>query len=432
MAAGSLRNALFTKINNHVFYGWVILGFAALGMFASGPGQSHTFSVFIRPISEDLGIGATSIASAYAFATLAAAFGLPHMGRLVDRFGPRRMVLIVSLLLGVACIAFGAAANMIWLALGFAALRFLGQGSLMLNCSNLVAQWFNRRRGFALSLMALGFAGSMAVHPPLGQWLIDLVGWRQAWLWLGVLTWILLLPPILLLVHNKPEDMGVLPDGDDRAAVQQADQPAPAQTAEAGLTLSEALRTATFWIVAIGLFAMAMLVTALHFFQVSVFEAHGLSPQIAARVFPVSAITMVVLMPLVGRMLDRFRTSYMFAASLLVMSAALIAMSGVRDLPTALLYAVVFGLNNAVSLTLFSFLWPHYFGRRHLGSIQGAGQMIGVVGASLGPLPLGIAFDLLGSYDETLWVMAILPVICAVLALFLREPTANTVAKSTA
>ncbi|MBT7667068.1 MAG: MFS transporter, partial [Rhodospirillaceae bacterium] len=201
--------SLALNINRRVFYGWVIVAVAALGIFVSGPGQSHTFSVFLVHIQADLNISATSLSSAYAFATLIAAFGLPYMGRLVDRLGPRRMLVVVTLLLGLACIAFGAAAGFLWLAVGFAALRFLGQGSLMLNCSNLISHWFDRRRGFALSLMALGFSVSMAVHPPLSQWLIDMVGWRQAWFWLGASTWILLLPPVLFLLHNKPEDIGL-------------------------------------------------------------------------------------------------------------------------------------------------------------------------------------------------------------------------------
>ena len=95
------------------------------------------------------------------------------MGRLLDRFGPRRTTAVVVLLFGAACLALGAAANLVWLAAGFAALRCLGMGALMLGCTNLVSQWFSRRRGFALSLMALGFAASMAIHPPPSQYLVD-------------------------------------------------------------------------------------------------------------------------------------------------------------------------------------------------------------------------------------------------------------------
>ena len=93
--------------------------------------------------------------------------------------------------LGLACMFFGAAANFLWLAVGFGLLRFLGQGSTMMSAANLVSQWFQAKRGFAMSLMGFGFAASMAIHPLLGELLIDQFGWRVAWILLGLLTWVL-------------------------------------------------------------------------------------------------------------------------------------------------------------------------------------------------------------------------------------------------
>ena len=374
--------------------------------------------MFVGPIGRELGLSNAAIASAYGLATLGAALCLPFMGRLVDRHGPRRMMLAVILLLGLACMLLGAAAGVISLALGFAALRFFGQGSLMLNCANLVAHWFSRRRGFALSLMALGFGASMAVHPPLGQWLAAEIGWRKAWVVLGLLTWLLMLPPLLLLVWDKPEDRGLHPDG-DRAAAEAA--AANAQGLP-GLALREALRTPAFYIIVAGWGAIAMLVTTLHFYQVSILRAQGVSAEIAARVFPVSALTMMIAMPFVGRAFDRFRTRRVFAAGLLVTAAALIGVTFVQGLASAVLYAMLFGLNNAFSMTMFGYLMPRYFGRRHLGSLQGSGQMVAVVGASLGPLPVGFAFDYLGGATLTLRLLALIPFACAVAAMFLRTP----------
>jgi MFS family permease len=420
MHATSLRDSLARRLNDRLFYGWVVLAVAALGLFASGPGQSHIFSVFIAPISADLGVSRTSVASAYAFATLVAALGLPYVGRLIDRFGARRVVLAVALLFGAAAMAFGQVASLLWLTVGFAALRFLGQGSLMLNCANLVAQWFDRQRGFALSLMALGFAASMAVHPPLAQWLSDQVGWREAWLWLGVLTWLLLIPPILLLIQNKPEDLGLEPDGRGRRGP--GLEAAAPQGAEVGLTVKQALRTPAFWITALSLATLSMLVTALFFHQVSIFTHQGVDAYVAARVFSVSAITMVLAMPIIGRLLDRFPTKPIFACAMLTQSAALIAIVFVDDLASAVLYAVVFGLNNAAVQTHYTYVWPRFFGRRHLGSIQGTAQTIGVIGASVGPLPFGAAFDLFGSYTGALLVFALQPVLCAIAILLMPLP----------
>jgi MFS family permease len=416
-----IRDKLFAALGARAFYGWTILAVAGLGIFASGPGQSHTFSVFVGPIGEDLGLSKAQIAGAYGLATLAAAFLLPKMGRLVDRYGARRMMLVVTVLLGLACLAFGAVGGLATLALGFGALRFFGQGSLMMNCANLVAQWFSRKRGFAMGLMALGFAASMAVHPPLGQFLIAQFGWRWAWVILGLMTWLILLPPVLLLVHDKPEDKGLRPDGDAAPAAGQA---APAID---GLSLAEALRTSTFYLLVAGWFAMAMLVTTLHFYQVSILSAQGVAAEIAARVFPVSALVLAVSMPFVGRLFDRMRTRYVFAIGLTVQAAALFGVTLVSDLPSAIAYAALFGLNNAFSLTMFGYLMPRYFGRRHVGSLQGTGQMVAVVGASLGPLPVGFAFDYLDSPTLVLRLLALYPLACAVAAaLFLRTPAGVT------
>ena len=172
----------------------------------------------------------------------------------------------------------------------------------MLTSANLVSQWFDRKRGFALSLMALGFSLSMAVHPSLAEWLIDLVGWRQAWVWLAISTWAVLAPAFFLLAFDRPEALGLVPDGGTPEATG-----APTDAARS-LTLAEALRTPTFYIIAAGLFTGSMLVTSLHFFQVSIFEHQGLSRAAATLTFSVAAVVMVVTMPVFGRMLDRFPT----------------------------------------------------------------------------------------------------------------------------
>jgi MFS family permease len=165
------------------------------------------------------------------------------------------------------------------------------------------------------------------------------------------------------------------------------------------------------------------LVTTLHFSQVSILTAQGVSAAIAARVFPVSALTMVVAMPLVGRLFDRFRTRFVFAAGLCVLAASLAGITMVQGLASALLYSAFFGLTNAFSMTMFGYLMPRYFGRKHLGSLQGTGQMVAVVGASLGPVPVGLAFDHLGSPALTLQLLAIYPIACALAAIvFLRTP----------
>ena len=423
MEGSDLRQRILRRLGAHGFYGWVILSVAAIGVFSAGPSQSYTIGVFIVPLGRDLGISNTTIATIYGAATLVAASGSLIVGRLIDRFGTRPVLIVVASLLAATCFGFSQVHGVLGMAIGFTAFRFLGMGSTMLSCSNLVSQWFSRRRGHALSLMSLGFAVSMAVHPPLAQWLVETVGWRQAWVWLGVLIGVVLVPLVALFIHDRPEAVGLLPDGDARPASGETSAAAPPPAmAVAGLTLREALATRAFHIIVVATFFGSVLSSALHFHQVTILQAQGLDAAIAARMFPISALIMVLALPLIGRMLDRFPTRLVFAAGLLVTGASMAAISVADSVASAVVYAILFGLNNAAGLGLWSYLWPRYFGRRYLASIQGAGHTVGILGAAVGPVPLGIAFDLWGRYTEALWVLALLPALCAIAALTLKTP----------
>ena len=418
-----MRKNILNYVNAKFFYGWIIVGIANIGIFSSGPGQSHTFSVFVEPISQDLELSSASIASAYGLATLIAAFLLPYMGKIIDRYGARVSLIIISIVLGISCIFFGAASNFLMLTVGFGFLRFFGQGSLMLGCANLVSQWFDSKRGFAMSLMALGFGMSMAIHPPVSQFLIDQYGWKYAWIILGISTWIIMVPALFILAWNNPENIGLKPDG-----VKKSNFKNDEVEAIEGLNLTEALKENSFYILAAMWFGMAMLVTTLHFYQVTILTNQGITTEFAASLFTVSAFAMVVFMPLVGKFFDNFPTKYVLATGLLINSISLISITYSSSDAYSLFYAISFGINNAFSMTMFGYIWPRYFGRKHLGSIQGTGQMIGVIGASLGPLPVGFAIDYLGSSLITIRYLSVYPIIMAVIIImFLKSPSSLSI-----
>jgi len=418
-----MRKNILNYVNTKFFYGWIIVGIANIGIFSSGPGQSHTFSVFVEPISKDLQLSSASIASAYGLATLIAAFLLPYMGKIIDRYGARVSLIIISIILGISCIFFGAASNFLMLTVGFGFLRFFGQGSLMLGCANLVSQWFDSKRGFAMSLMALGFGMSMAIHPPVSQFLIDQYGWKYAWIILGISTWIIMVPALFILAWNNPENIGLKPDGVKKSNLKNDEV-----EAIEGLNLTEALKENSFYILAAMWFGMAMLVTTLHFYQVTILTNQGITTEFAASLFTVSAFAMVVFMPLVGKFFDNFPTKYVLATGLLINSISLISITYSNNEAYSLFYAVSFGINNAFSMTMFGYIWPRYFGRKHLGSIQGTGQMIGVIGASLGPLPVGFAIDYLGSSLIIIRYLSVYPIIMAVIIImFLKSPSSLSI-----
>ena len=416
------------KVNPHLFYGWVMLSVGFLGMLATGPGQSFTISIFVNPLIEELGLSRTMIASAYSVGTLVAALGLTYVGRLIDRFGARWMLAVLAFCLGLVCLFFPFVSGIVALSVAFTAVRFLGQGALTLGSTNLVSQWFSRRRGTALSINSLGFALGNALYPPLVQWSIHQVGWRMSWVILGICVMGVMIPLALILVVNKPEEAGMLPDGDGPES-NKAKETADRRDLDEGFTLSEALQTVTFWVLAFSLAVPSMLVTGMIFHQISYFEEQGFTAQVAANIFPVLALSMVICMIIYGKLLDRYQAQHTVSGGIFTMAIAMWLLLMANTPFLANLYGVAVGMASAAMMLNSSYVWPRYFGRKHLGSIQGAGYTAMVVGAALGPLPFGMAYDWLGRYDEAVFWLSFLPAFCALVVFFTKPPPRDLIKK---
>lgn len=151
--ASSIRRSRVVSASP-VYYDWIILFIATVGMILTGPGQTYAVSVFIEHFIVDLGISRALVSTLYTVGTLTAAFALPYVGRQVDRRGSRLTMAAITVALGLACIYMGSVRNALMLVVGFVALRMLGQGSLSLVSKNVINQWWVRRRG-----MAMGIAG---------------------------------------------------------------------------------------------------------------------------------------------------------------------------------------------------------------------------------------------------------------------------------
>jgi cyanate permease len=187
--------------------------------------------------------------------------------------------------------------------------------------------------------------------------------------------------------------------------------------------LGEALRTVTFWVLAVAVAIPSMLITGMIFHQISYFEGQGLDAQSAANIFPVLAVSMVFFMVIYGQLLDRFKTSHVVSTGILVMAVAMWLMR-IADTPfLAGVYAVGLGAASAATMTNTSYIWPRFFGRKHLSGIQGTAYTICISGAAIGPMPFGIAYDILGGYHETLLWLSVLPVVFGLAVFFTRPPT---------
>jgi MFS family permease len=414
-----LRNSRMVRATPF-FYGWVVVGVSTIGSLMMGPSQTFTISIFIDHFVMDLGIPRSTVSLLYGAATLLAAFLLPLTGRMVDRFGPRRMMLLVSVGLGLATASLSLAGGMATLWMGLLLLRFFGYGSLQLVSNNAIAQWFVRRRGFAMGLYNQSLSISLVLFPWLAALLIGLVGWRNTWIWLAVFVVVVMVPVAGLFLRDRPELYGLEPDGDVRE-VGESDN---GLAAEDNWTLAEARSTAAFWVLAAAFATMTMVLSSLAFHQVSLLAARGLDQSAAVYTFQVVALVSVFSNIAMGRLIDTASARLLISVTLLMLVVLLGVVQWLHTVPQALLYGALTGVASGGYRVLDSAVWPKYFGRRYLGSIKGV-TLIGTLGGTaFGPYPLGLSLDALGSYGPALNALMIVPLALAVIVYFgIKRPS---------
>jgi len=404
-----------------VFYGWIILLAGTLGMIMTSPGQTYSVSIFTDYFIQDLGINRSVVSSLYTIGTLVGSFAQPLVGRQIDRRGPRQVVVFVSLFFGLGCILMGFVNNALMLGLGFLAIRMFGQGNLGLVSRNVINQWWVRRRGVMMGLsgVIVSLLG-LGAFPSLITWLISLYGWRSTYIILGFMVLLIMTPLGLIFFRDRPEDYGLQPDGDERPdSTSRASQ---VQPAEENWTLAEAMRTPIFWVFLTGMASISMLATGLFFHMVSIFEDNGLESNVAASVFVPIAVTTAAVSLVSGALVGRIRMRVILALALFFQALALMMAQFLGSVELAFVYGVVLGVILGLAGTVGSVAWAMYFGRQHLGSISGFTVTVGVIGTALGPLPFGVARDLMGSYDLALTVTLVLPLLLGVLTLFVPKP----------
>ena len=412
-------DALPRQVGGRVYYGWVVLGVAMIGMFASAPGQTYTFSVFIASLRGDLGLSSTLISSLYLVGTITASVLIIPVGKALDIFGGRIMLVAAGLAVGMASIWMSQIAGAIGLLVGFVVLRTFGQGSLSLIPTTLVSIWFVRRRARALAIVGLGGAIAGGVFPLLSTGLIELFQWRRAWVAIAIIASGLLVVPAAIFVRRSPESVGLLPDG---ATGHATAQPQPFKDEEPSFTVRQAMRTRSLWLLMFASSAQSLVATGLMFHQVSLFAARGLSSTTAAAVFGVIAPAMVAGQFLSGFMASKFPLRCMVAVAQVPLAAAALLMLVIAVPWHSFFYGALLGLTVGFMMNSMMTIWPQYYGRANLGSIRGVTQFAIMAASAAGPLPLAIAFDTTGSFAGALALFAVLPIVCAAAAVAAVRP----------
>jgi sugar phosphate permease len=384
----------------------------------TSPGQTYVFSTFLEYFIEDLELSRSLVSTLYTVGTLTASFFLPFVGRQFDKRGARAMITLMSLLLGLACVYMGFVQSALTLGIGFFLLRQLGQGSLSLVSRNVINLWWVRRRGIAMGIAGVFGALLGGLFPYLINSIIPVYGWRATYMFLGAVLLLFMMPIGWIFTRNRPEDHGLLPDG----AAQLDDATFGDAPLEANWTLAQATRSSAFWLITSAAVVMSMLGTGLTFHLFSIFRDSGLDSSVAAAVFVPIAATGAVVQMASGVAISRVPLHVLYAVSLFLHALILIMATMLSSTEMAFGFGLIMGVQGGIGALVINVVYANYFGRRHLGSIAGLAATVQVAGSALGPMPLGIARDLLGSYSTVLTGCAALPFALGLICLLFCRP----------
>lgn len=371
---------------------WSVLVAAVVVQMMTAPGQTVGVSAFVDHLIEDLNLTRSSVSTAYLLGTLAGAVSMTTAGRFIDRRGVRRATAGFGTGFGAVLVAMSGVSSFVTLALGFAGTRALGQGALTLTASTSVAVSFDRRRGTAMGLLSGVGTAAMSLVPLVSTGLIGWVGWRWAWVALGLTVWAVVVPLAGSRVFANRDGRAV--EGGISSAADRGK----------GWTGGEARRSAAFWVMAAAMGLGALVTTGLAFHHVALLGARGLSPAAAAANFLPQTLAGAGAALAAGRLADQVSDRVLLPGALGVLAAAPLLVQVVSPGASAVAYGMVLGAGMSSVRAVEATVLPRWFGTAHIGEIRGITMAATVAGSALGPLPLALAAEHLGSYGPALVV----------------------------
>ena len=404
------------------YYGWAVAWTALVVSFASSVFYGPVLSVWFEPIREDTGWKSWEIAASFTIGSFAGSILTALIGRVMDRYGTRTITAVSGMVLAgcMVGLAFMQAPWQMWLFFG--AGRAFAIAGVQLGTTVAIANWFIRKRGSATSFAGLGLRSGQAVVPLAAAAIIVLLSWRWAYGLLAVSAILLITAPALVYLRRKPEDYGLLPDGEPPP------DPADSSRAEAGETEAQwtsasARKTLAFWLILLTTSAMFFAQTATNLHAVPHFQARGVPFESSVFiVFTFAAISAVTTVPW-GWVMDRIHVRFVIAIVSLIYFASMLVIINAHTFAGAVLFGVVFGIAQGGWTVSQRIVVPNYFGRRSVGAIRGQMGLMTAFVNPVGPLAAGWIRDRTGSYEQAFTIFAFF-FIAAVLMMLIASPPA--------
>ena len=409
----------------NVYYGWFIVVAALLAQMTAAAIQSHAQAVFLEPMTTDLGWSRTDFTWAQTLGTLVMSAGGFIVGSLLDAKGPRPFMLLGAVVMSASVVSLSQV-DSIW---QFLFLRGVGitLGSIMLGnlvVNTTVSKWFVRKRAWAITIATIGLSVSGAVTPRIVAELISTYGWQTSWVILGLGLLVLVIPAAFVM-RRRPEDYGLLPDGDEELDLAVRDGRRVTAATEVQWTREEAVRTKAFWLLIIS-FGLASFSTGAFFLHlIAYMQDSGFSSQDAAARFSTALLATAISRPLWGVMMQRFAPRYCASVGFAVISVCttgiVVSLSAESSL---LLYAFLigWGVGFGGRVPVQELIWATYFGRENIGKVRSTALPLLGVAAAVGPQFAARIYDAAGSYDTAFVAFAATAALAAFVILAARPP----------
>ena len=405
------------------FYGWWIVAAAILLQFVFLGVSQSTVSVFLRPVVEELGWQVWQFTLGSSLSVLAGALSGVIVGRILDQRGPRLPVFAGALVSAVCLWSLGRQSNL-WLFWSLHLVAgFIGWtlfSPLVVNTT--INKWFVRRRGWALAIGSSGISFGGLIAPFAMTLVVDSLGWRNGYL-VQALFVLAVVAPIALIMRRTPEDAGLRPDGD----------PAPSETIDASpqtdeprsYTSRQALRTPGFWLLLLGYSMNQAALASVLAHAVPFATDASFTRTMAALALAVNGLGNLLSKAVWGYCLQRYppRALAVAAFSLGSTGVALMLLSAAFA-QSAFLFAgfFLYGFGFGGTIPISESLWVTYFGRAHIGAVRGVAQPLTVIGPTVAPVLVGVAYDLQGTYQLGFLGIIAVYLLAALLVAISRPP----------
>ncbi len=412
-----------------LFHGWYIVGAGFLTNISCAFFLSSTLSVFLKPVTTDLGVSRGVFSLLRSGEHLLYALMAPWIGAKLDQYGPRRMMVAGAVLSAVGFLLLGQAASFWEFASVRVTLLAVGHALVCYFVVNVtVARWFVRMRGRALAISHLGHGIAKITISAVVGWLLTFIAWRQVWTLFGGLVVVLAVIPVAIFMRRSPEDMGLQPDGGGDpmgrpgAGQERRAGDGGAQEPEVRWTRQQVRRTSTFWLIILAFGMVDVGITGLNLHVVSYVSDLGFGQVQAALTMTVIAGTQATSGLLWGFVGERVSVRKVVSLLFLVEAAGLYLAANAQDLSAIYLGFFFYGLGLGGAQVLEEVMWANYFGRVSLGTVRGAALQIVLLCGVCGPPFFGFVNDYTGSYAISFYLFIGMLLVSSVLTLTIRRP----------